>query len=140
MYRTRYLSPVQHGEVVAAGLEAAGEAGVEAELPGVLGQGADVLVHDPLVLPQPGREHVRLGEPETVEADPDVGDVVMRHQHLLTVIMMMIMMTMIILHQHLARAQPPLETRLLTPPQQRHLGGRLIATPPTPTPLILTLF
>ena len=82
MYRTRYLSPVQQGEVIAAGLEAAGEAGVEAELPGVLGQGADVLVHDPLVLPQPGREHVRLGEPETVEADPDVGDVVTRYQHL----------------------------------------------------------
>ena len=82
MYRTRYLSPVQQGEVVAAGLEAAGEAGVEAELPGVLGQGADVLVHNPLVLPQPGREHVRLGQAETVEADPDVSDVVVGDESL----------------------------------------------------------
>ena len=48
----------------------------------LLPQAVDVLVHHPLVLPQPRREHVRLGQPETVEADPDGGDVVQGHQAL----------------------------------------------------------
>ena len=65
---------LQPSQVVAAGLD-----GGELLL---LPETVDVLVHHPVVFPQSGSEHVRLGQAETVEADPDVGDVVVRHEGL----------------------------------------------------------
>ena len=65
---------LQLAQVVAAGLD-----GREVLL---LPETVDVLVHHPVVFPQSRGEHVRLGQAETVEADPDVGDVVLRDEAL----------------------------------------------------------
>ena len=65
---------LQPSEVVAAGLD-------RGELL-LLPKTVDVLVHHPVVFPEPRGEHLRLGQAETVEADPDVGDVVVRQEGL----------------------------------------------------------